>query len=118
MPEYEKDTILDVDKEVNHPPDALFMGLGWDEDCNTLRKHYRRYYPEQLETCEEVMPMPSPFQKYDLKKGQSRGLSAGLFSGLFGGSKTDASGQVTNEKVVGVFKAVIQVEGREEKKEY
>ena len=46
-------------------------------------------------------------------------MSAGLFSGLFGGGpKTDASGSVTNEKVVGVFKAVIEVEGREEKKKY
>ena len=44
MPEYKFDNILKVDRETNLPPDSLYVGLGWDEDSKTCRKHYRRYY--------------------------------------------------------------------------
>ena len=56
MPQYELDKRLMVYREVNPPPDSLFMGLGWDEDDQTKRKHYRRYYPDELENIKEVMP--------------------------------------------------------------
>jgi hypothetical protein len=31
-PVYEKDETLNVFREVDAPPEALFVGLGWDED--------------------------------------------------------------------------------------
>jgi len=44
----------------------------------------------------ECMPVPSPFETFDLKKGQSRGASKGW--SLFGsGQKTDASGETSTE---------------------
>jgi len=74
--------------------------------------------PDELENCAEYMPVKTPFHVFKLKKGQSRGASAGLFGGLFGAAKTDASGQVTTEQEMGLFKGVITVESTEEKKKY
>jgi hypothetical protein len=61
MPKYKRDPELDVDREIDAPPESLFIGLGWDEDATTLRKHYRRYYPQELEKVKDVMPVESPF---------------------------------------------------------
>jgi hypothetical protein len=58
----------------------LFIGLGWDEDATTKRKHYRKYFADELENNVEIFPKPSPFESYNLKRGQSRGCSDGLFS--------------------------------------
>lgn len=35
MPQYKRDEILDCDREVEKPPNSLFIGLGWDEDAQT-----------------------------------------------------------------------------------
>lgn len=76
------------------PPDSVFMGLGWDpEPTEDHRRHYRRYYADELEKITEVMPVPSPFDTYECLKGQSRGASKGWFS--FGGHKEDDSGAVS-----------------------
>ena len=69
MPQYQLDKRLNVFREVNMPPDTLFIGLGWDENPESKRRHYRRYYPDELENIKEVMPIPSPFDQYDIKKG-------------------------------------------------
>ena len=68
-PKYEEDKRLKVDRESQIPPETLFMGLGWDEDRNTHRKHYRRFYPKELETVTELMPKPTPFETYNLMRG-------------------------------------------------
>ena len=118
MPQYEYDDTMLVDRECNKPPDAMFIGLGWDEDKETKRKHYRRYYPDELENVEEILPNPSPFNQYDLKRGQSRGAKVSAWKSLFGGVKHDASGEADTTQITGRFKAVIEVEGREDKREY
>jgi len=41
MPKYKQHETLKVDKEVDPPPDNLFIPCGWDEDATTGRKHYR-----------------------------------------------------------------------------
>ena len=61
MPKYKRDIELDIDREIEAPPDSLFIGLGWDEDATTKRRHYRRYYPDELENVKSVLPVPSPF---------------------------------------------------------
>jgi hypothetical protein len=43
------------------PPESLYIGLGWDEHNESKTKHYRKYYPNELENVKEVMPVPSPF---------------------------------------------------------
>jgi hypothetical protein len=87
------------------------MGLGWDETPDQKRRHYRRYYPDELENIKEVMPVPTPFNQFDIKRGQSRGASKGLLGGLFGSApKTDDSGAVSTEQIVGRFKGIVTVE--------
>ena len=42
MPKYITDPRLKVDREsYPEPPKELYIGLGWDEDKDTQRKHYR-----------------------------------------------------------------------------
>jgi len=61
MPKYKFDDVLKVHREVDIPPENLFIGLGWDEHPEHKRKHYRRFYPKELETVKEIMPVESPF---------------------------------------------------------
>lgn len=118
MPKYEHDELMLVDRECFIPPDAMFIGLGWDEDAETKRRHYRRFYPDELENVREILPIPTPFNQYDLKRGQSRGASVSIWAKLTNKVKTDDSGQASSEKIVGRFKAVIEVEDREKKAIY
>ena len=60
-PKYERDTTLECDREVDKPPESQYIGLGWDEDATTKRKHYRRFYPDELENVKEVLHIASPF---------------------------------------------------------
>ena len=69
MPKYVKDQRLKVDKETSVPDEHLYIGLGWDEDDKTLRKHYRQFYNDELENIKSIFPKPSPFNTYVLKKG-------------------------------------------------
>jgi len=85
---------MSIDREVDPPHDAVFLGLGWDEDSTTDRKHYRRFYVGALEDQKDVLPEPSPFNQYDLKRGQTRGAKKGLWASITGNFKTDASGCV------------------------
>lgn len=119
MPQYKRDEVLCIDREFDCPPETLFMGLGWDEDSETKRRHYRRYYPDELENITEIMgERKSPFNSYDLKRGQARGAKVSFWAKITNTVKTDASGAATDEKIVGRFKAVIEVEAKDEKKAY
>jgi len=88
-PRYALDPRLKVDKEVCPPPANMYIPLGWDEDKNSNRKHYRKFYNDELENNRDIFPTESPFNSYKLKRGQSRG---GASSGMFSAVKTDASG--------------------------
>lgn len=55
-PQYKKCGRLKVDKEVNIPSSKLYIGLGWDVDATTLRRHYRKFYPDELENDKEIFP--------------------------------------------------------------
>lgn len=67
-PTYTKDDLLNVMRETTKAPDSLYIGIGWDETPEDKRKHYRRYYPDELENVKELMG-EAPFIQYDLKKG-------------------------------------------------
>lgn len=92
MPEYQHDADMGVDREVNPPPAALFIPLGWDENSETKRKHYRRFYNDELEKVTDVLPKPSPFECYNLNRGQARGAKKSLWQSVTGNYKTDESG--------------------------
>lgn len=69
QPVYKFDKRLQVEKEDLPPPEELYMGLGWDEDKDTKRKHYRLFYNDELENVKEIFPKTSPFNTYDLIRG-------------------------------------------------
>jgi hypothetical protein len=69
MPKYRRDTILECDREEGKPPESLYIGLGWDENATTKRKHYRRFYHDELENIKEVLEIASPFQTYSITRG-------------------------------------------------
>jgi len=84
MPKYSKDKRLKVYREINPPKDSIYIGLGWDKDQKSGTKHYRQYYNDELENIKEIFPNQSPFNTYDLTRGQSRGLkSSGIMSMFF-----------------------------------
>lgn len=117
MPKYKIDKRLNVHVEVNSPPSSIYIGLGHDPEQDSKQKHYRRYYNDELEETKAVMEKQTPFEQYDIMKGQSRGNSKGLMS-LFSKDKTDDSGAITTEQSVGKFKGVITVNSQEEKEEF
>lgn len=59
-------------REVNHPKEDAFIGLGYDDHHEAKRKHYRAFYPDELELNTDIFPKPSPFDQYHLKRGQAR----------------------------------------------
>lgn len=97
----------------------MFIGLGWDEDSKTQRKHYRRFYPDELENAgEKYLNFQLPFRQYDIMRGQTRGAKKSMMSSLFGGGKEDASGEVSTIKKMGRFKSMIEVETKADKEKY
>jgi len=73
-PSYALDKRLNVFRECNVPTDTLFLPLGWDETPESNVKHYRKYYPMELEKVKEVMPVETPFQTYELKEDKAEVL--------------------------------------------
>jgi hypothetical protein len=66
-----------------------------------------------LENKKKIFPK-KPFHTSDIVRGQSRGLGGGFFS-MFKKTRTDDSGMVTNQKIVGMFKGRISIENKDEK---
>lgn len=91
-----------------------FLGLGYDEKpTESNQKQYRRYFETELEDITELVG-ESPFNQYDIIRGQSRGASKSLFSQ----TKQDEAGQVSTVKSVGEFKGLINVYDKAVKEEF
>jgi hypothetical protein len=54
MPKYQLDERLKIDREQDAPPEKVYMGLGWDEDSKTQRRHYRQLFSEELENNKDI----------------------------------------------------------------
>ena len=113
MPKYKFDNRLKISRECDKPPKELYIGVSFDPTPESKQKHYRKYYEDELENIKEIMPK-SPFQEYEIKRGQSRGLSKSWFFK----DKFDDSGQVSSEKVVGEFKAIVTVENSDLQRDF
>jgi len=62
---YKRDDRLNCYREIDKPPSVLFEELGWDRDPeNPKEKHYRKFFPIELEQCKDVMSRPSEFECY------------------------------------------------------
>lgn len=73
------------------------MCIGYNKTVEDKTKHYRRYYPDELEEVEEVMP-GCPFLKEPIYRVAESG-------GLFGAS--DPSQNVAIK--AGAFKGLVKV---------
>ena len=96
-PIYKLDERLKVDKEVDPPHDHIYMGLGWDETKDSNRKHYRQFYNGELENDKEIFPRKSPFDTFEIKRGQSRGIKKGGLFSAFKVTHQDESGALSTE---------------------
>lgn len=52
-PQYKLDERLKIDLEVNRPPESWFIELGHDSSPGAGEKHYRLFYPEELEKVKD-----------------------------------------------------------------
>jgi hypothetical protein len=107
-PTYQYDDRLKIHRESIPPPKEVFLPIGYDPQYDSKQKHFRRCYEDELENIKEVMPK-SPFQTFDIIKGQSRGLSKGWFTT----NNEDEAGQVSTIKNVGKFKGIVSVINKE-----
>lgn len=112
-PTYQYDDRLKIYREGIAPPKEVYMAVGYDPKHDSKQKHYRRFYEDELENIEEVMP-GSPFQTFPVMRGQSRGLS----KGWFWKQNTDEAGQVSTLKEVGKFKGIVSVMHKDREKAF
>jgi hypothetical protein len=68
MPKYAMDERLSIEREIDPPPASLFIGLGFNQKPEDKKKHYRRYYPDELENVKDVMP-DLPFHEDPIWRG-------------------------------------------------
>jgi C2 domain/Ferlin C-terminus len=102
-PQFEEDDRVRRKVEVNRPDESLYQAIGYNRDPDDGLKHYRYYINNPLEETEYIGK--SPFNIYEIMRGQSRGLDSVLDSV----DKFDEKGQKTNSRCVGKFKGVIRV---------
>lgn len=111
MPIYQMDERLKIEREVNPPPSSLYMSLGWDEDSKTGRKHYRQIFNDELENDMDIFKKKSPFNSYEIKRGQTRGLdNQNILFKLVSAFKKDSNGQSTTEQKMGWFKGILSIQ--------
>lgn len=68
IPTYNYDERLKINREVDPPPASLFIGLGFNETAESKKRHYRRYFADELENVKEVMPT-KPFHECVVIRG-------------------------------------------------
>lgn len=106
-PSYKFDERLMVDREVDIPPANMFFELGYNRTKEDKIKHYRRFYTNELELVEEVMPGGSPFMREPAYRMEQES------AGLFGGGDNDSE---NNKSVVsGYFKGLVAMYNEERK---
>lgn len=72
MPEYEFDERLKIRREVKKPPPTVFIELGYNdkppENPDDEKKHYRKYFDDELENIKEIFPR-APFHTCIVQRG-------------------------------------------------
>ena len=68
MPKYAFDERLKIYREITPPPPSMFIGLGFNENKDSEKKHYRRYFPDELEEVPIIMPH-KPFHEEKIYRG-------------------------------------------------
>lgn len=119
-PKYKWDERLSVDVEVEPPSDKIFLPVGYNvkkpADGELGNKHYRRYYPDELENVKDANGdhlVVSPFlaeriTRCQQPKKKKKGGLKGLFSGKSGDPEED-EGPAFEVIDVGIFKGILKV---------
>lgn len=74
FPKYEFDTRVKIDREIEPPPASLFIALGFNQNKDSGKKHYRRYYTEELEKVTAVIPKLPFLEELILRGSFLRGI--------------------------------------------
>lgn len=95
-PTYKYDERLKVDIEVDKPNENVFMPVGYNlkkpNDGELGNKHYRRFYPKELEsivTANGDKLVVSPFLTETITKCQQKKKKSGFLGKLFGAKSGD-----------------------------
>lgn len=91
--------------------DANSLKQEYERKIKITKKHYRKFYRDELENIPSLFPKPV-FTTLDIVRGATRGVRTSFFSH----KKKDASGEFSNQKIVGKFKGLIEVWNSEERK--
>jgi hypothetical protein len=104
-PTYKFDERLKVDREVDIPDPNMFFELGYNRTPEDKIKHYRRFWTNELELVEEVMPGGGPFMLEPAYRMEQKN------AGLFGGGDDDSENNVS--VVSGHFKGMVAIYNEE-----
>jgi hypothetical protein len=96
-----------VDREVDIPSANIFFELGYNRTKDDNIKHYRRFYNNELELVEEIMPGGSPFKLEPAYRTEQKN------GGLFGGGDFDSMN--SSSIVSGKFKGLITIYNEDRK---
>ena len=55
-------------REVNKPSPEVYIELGYNDEYTDGRKHYRRFYDDELENDPEIFDKPT-FHTFDIMRG-------------------------------------------------
>jgi len=91
---------LKVEVEVDQPASTLFLPVGYNREPKDGKKHYRRFYPDELENIAEVM-QASPFLAEKIFRMEQKD------AGWFGGGSDDSQNNAAVE--CGTFKGLVKV---------
>lgn len=72
LPKYKLDERLKINREVSKPKSTIYMELGYNENPpekpEEERKHYRKFFNDELENNKELFPK-MPFHTVDIIRG-------------------------------------------------
>ena len=77
IPTYRKNEKTGRMEEINVPDPNFYFPIGYDREPGDGRMHYRYYVKTELEWSDYIDK--SPFNKYDVMRGQVRGLEDNPF---------------------------------------
>ena len=59
---------LKINREHKMPPLSIYQAIGYNENADDNKKHYRRFYVDELENNKEIFSK-SPFTQCDIERG-------------------------------------------------
>lgn len=130
---------FEIEDESKTPPAHLYQSVGYNKTKADEKKHYRRYFDEELENVKDLK-LESPFFKFPVKRGKfiDKSEETGIFEALSNpenkiikrykkGGKNEQIQEVlqdknlnklVDEKDYGYFKGLLRIVEKNKMKEY